>query len=491
MTANSIRSKLARRLSLILVIVAIATNTTLYFHLREELLERYDDSLLTKARAVASVWRLGNDQERQATAIIRAFPQLRFDKPNGDYLKIVHRDGSTILHLPPANGRELERPRDWPTGGRRRMYDLTLPDGRDGRAVVIAVGASTDGGAPRLEDGGHSLILAEGRQELNGTLADLALTLVILGGGLSAASIGLVVIGVRRGLLPLSDFSESVSRLDADSLAYRFPTDQLPDELRPISIRLNELLGRLQSAFSRERRFTQNVAHELRTPLAELRSMVEVALKWPPEPVELSQHHSGVLEVVQRMSAVVQRLLTLFRADPARLVAAFEPVDLISCLRTAWLSHEQAASRRGVGMMFECPGRQTILADADILLLLLDNLFCNAATYATPGTTIECVVADDGADQAVRFTLTNVSTDLDDDDLARLEEPFWRKDTARSPGDRSGLGLALVREYATALNISCRYSKPFHDRFMVELIWRTAQWPTPPPANAYASNDKG
>ncbi len=475
MTAHSIRSKLVKRLSLVLVIVAVTTNTALYFYLRDEILEQYDDSLLTEARAVASVWRPGDDKEQQAAAIIRAFPQLKFDKPNGDYLKVVHRDGSTVLHVPPAADHELERPRNWPTSGRRRSYDLTLPDGRDGRAVVIAVEVSAHGSVPRFEQSEHSLILAEGRQELNETLAHLAWVLVILGAGLTAASICMVVIGVRRGLRPLSDFSESVGRLDADSLDYRFPTDRLPGELRPISTRLNELLGRLQSAFSRERRFTENVAHELRTPLAELRSMIEVAMKWPPEPAELSQHHNSLLEVVKRMSAVVQQLLALLRSDPARLVAAFEPVDLISCLRAAWSSHEHAARRRGVGIAFECPERQMVVADADVLLSLLDNLFGNAAAYATSQTMIKCVVTADDADQNVHFSLANANADLTDEDLGRLEEPFWRKDAARSPGDRSGLGLALVREYATALNVSCRYSKPTQDRFMVELTLLSAQ----------------
>jgi signal transduction histidine kinase len=85
------------------------------------------------------------------------------------------------------------------------------------------------------------------------------------------------------GLSPLNQLANQAASITADSLATRFPTEIWPGELTPISSRLNDLLERLEQSFERERRFSADLAHELRTPIAELRSLAELALKWPED----------------------------------------------------------------------------------------------------------------------------------------------------------------------------------------------------------------
>jgi len=117
------------------------------------------------------------------------------------------------------------------------------------------------------------------RDELTEALTALAFALLGCGAGLLALTVLVVPRLLRRELVPLDALAEQASHINADSLAMRFPISPLPGELIPISTRLNDLLARLELSFERERRFSADLAHELRTPIAELRTLAEVALK--------------------------------------------------------------------------------------------------------------------------------------------------------------------------------------------------------------------
>lgn len=471
MISHSIRGKLILRLSLVLILFAVATNAALYFYLKEELQEQYDESLLTEARAIAAVWHPQENAEQQSALIAKTFPQLRFGSDDGDSLYVFDGSGRLVMAVPESAAR---KPLVGSSSGRRsqKAFDVLLPDGRAGRAIEVVVNPSEP--PKRKSNARYQLTLAEPRDEFDDTCAHLLMSLLLIGGGLSAAAIWLVGATVRKELRKVTRFSDSVGRLDVDSLAYRFTPEQLVRELRPIAERLNEMLARLQSAFARERRFADNVAHELRTPLTELRSTAEVAAKWPLESHELQNHHQRVVEISERMSSVVERLLTLVRADASRLAAKHESVELVEALRVAWFSHERIAGERNITISFKTPIYVVIVTDANILYSLLDNIMHNAATYAVEGTAIDCEVVVDDSKSSVTMRLTNVTHELAEDDLKHVEEPFWQKDMARSSGRRFGLGLSLVRQYAIALNLICRYRKTAPDQFCVEIVWENA-----------------
>ena len=123
--------------------------------------------------------------------------------------------------------------------------------------------------------------MASVRRELDRTLATLQLVLAGSGLLLLAATALVVPRVLRRELKPLQSLAAEAARIDAASLSARFATEGLPGELAPIAARLNELLARLEDSFERERRFSSDVAHEFRTPVAELRSLAELAIKLP------------------------------------------------------------------------------------------------------------------------------------------------------------------------------------------------------------------
>lgn len=474
MSNASIRKRLIGRLLVGMVAISAISNVGLYLYLREELLEQYDEALLTEARAVAGMLSSEDIDEDLPALIDRSFPRMHLGAQESGFLQVWDDSGAVVLRSPSLAGRDMAAA---PTAGRVDkpvVLDLTLPDGSAGRATTLSFQPPLDDETARASQPAQRtcvLMLGELREELDETLSHLALALSLSGGALTAAAVALVVLGVRRELKPLNEFSEQMARVDANTLAYRFAETGLSEELRPISRRLNDLLARLDESFNRERRFSANVAHELRTPIAELRSMIEVAIKWPPDEPGVARLHAGILEVAQRMSRLVEAMLSLIRLQQTPVPAATERHDLAELVVSAWAPHAALARERGLEQACRIAPGICVTGDRTMLEALLSNVLGNAVQHATPGTRITCDVALE-EHAGVSLTISNATADLQPEDLARLGEPFWRKDAARTRGEHLGLGLSLVRDYAKALQIDSRFAMPKPGTFEVELRWR-------------------
>ncbi len=238
--------------------------------------------------------------------------------------------------------------------------------------------------------------------------------------------------------------ADQASRIDANSLTARFSVEQLPAELKPIAGRLNDLLGRLSASFERERRFSANLAHELRTPLAELRSQAELALKWPEE--RTAENDKTVLEIALQMEALVVRMLALARAEQTHEPTTKERVVLASLVEGLSGSAESTIRARRLKVERTIPSDAVLETDAVRMRSIVANLLENAVNYSREGGAI--VVAAELAEDSFAFRVSNPTINLHADDLPRLFERFWRKDSSRTGGTHAGLGLALSRSLA-------------------------------------------
>ena len=126
---------------------------------------------------------------------------------------------------------------------------------------------------------------------------------------------------VRRSLNPLRTLASCTREIGPDNLHLRLPTNGLPTELTPICSCVNDLLDRLDQAFKRERRFTSDVAHELRTPIAELRALAEVASRYPNDPEFARNALRDAVGVAKQMQSLVTTLLALVRSERTPAVA--------------------------------------------------------------------------------------------------------------------------------------------------------------------------
>jgi len=422
-------------------------------------LRQFDLALRTKALAISTVTTVALNGEVRVQFTDRFLRDFD-DKNPSDFFEVWGRDGVVIArseslglaHLPARVG-SFDQPKFW---------FLTLPNGEPGRAMGFIYKPKTPPGiaAPEL-----MLVVATDRDELDDTLGLLfclaALSAVIL----AAATLWVVPRVLRHGLAPLEMLGEQAALIDAGSLATRFAGD-LPAELQPIADRLNALLARLELSFERERRYSADLAHELRTPLAELQSLAENALKWPHERDPATDRET--LAIAREMEALVSRMLTLARGEQGQLPAQSQSLELPEIIRTAWASFSARATARGLCTTFLIDENILVRADPLLLRSILGNLFENAVDYAPENGAIT-VRGTIQAGQAA-LAVCNAAGTLTEDDVARLFERFWRKESSRTgTGNHTGLGLPLARTFAEAMGWTLTASLEAEGRLKLNL----------------------
>lgn len=248
---------------------------------------------------------------------------------------------------------------------------------------------------------------------------------------------------VRRGTQPLRALGQQLRERSPDSLqALQMP--QAPAEMQPLLDALNGLFDRIAHMLESERRFTADAAHELRTPIAAIRTQAQVALG-AAEDEERRHALQATLQGCDRATRLVEQLLTLARLE-AEQAPAGKPVDLLALARRVLAELAPAALQRRQDLTLlgedACPvrGNETLLA------VLLRNLVDNALRYSPAGAQVQVSLAVHG-DQ-VRLRVEDSGPGLDEAQRGRLGERFFR--VLGSQQDGSGLGWSIVRRIALA-----------------------------------------
>lgn len=464
-TAGSIRRRLTRSLLIKILLFAVISNVLLFLYLQQELVERYDEALSTEARSVASLLKTEGDRADLAELVAASFPRLHLKTGERGFLQAWRPDGGVALKTNSIGDTVYEKPSDPPKPGHVNTFGIDLPDGDGGRAAVMHLDRSEGS-----EAAGWIMLLGEPTTELDKTLLHITIALTLIVGGMCLFAVYLVVNGVRRELLPLESFAEAVGNVRAETLAYRFDANAVAAELQPIAARMNDLLGRLGEAFDRERRFSGNLAHELRTPVAEMRTMLEVASRWPPDAQGATHLHRELLTIAERTSTLLDALLMTTRHHHGRQPASLSPTTLRECISEAWDSTRKLAADRGITLAMSVAPDESVITNHAILVALLSNLLENAASYAARDSVVHAAAKIEPG--FTTLAIENTTFDLTPADLPRLHEPFWRKDAARADRSHAGLGLALVREYAEALGCEFTLSMPSASTLSATLRWR-------------------
>jgi two-component system sensor histidine kinase QseC len=461
---TSIRRQLTKNLLLASLLLLGGALVAMYLAAHAALRDQFDDALRAKALAISTLTANEGGEVRLdfTDEFLRGFDD---DSPR-DFFTLWHRDGTRIARSESLRRRDLPRPEErrkelrfWKftfeidltprarsgTGLEQiRFWNLKLPNGRPGRAISFVFEPERRGDGGR--DVNVELVVAADRRDLNETLYWLGGLAGACGILLLGATVGIVPLVLRRGLRPLSRLGAQAEQINAKSLTARFPTADLPAELRPIAGRLNDLLGRIEQSFERERRFSADLAHELRTPLAELRSLAETALKWPEARDPAVDRDT--LAIALQMEALVTSMLTLARGDRDQLAELMEPVALASFVENAWQPFAARAEARGLKVERDLSDA-TAPADPALLRTVLGNLFDNAVEHSPAGGEVSITLRTEKG--RARLVIANTTENLTPADTGRLFERFWRKEEARSGGKHFGLGLSLANTCARAM----------------------------------------
>jgi two-component system sensor histidine kinase QseC len=436
---RSLRGTLALHLGLT-VALAMAGLFTVIDHLVDaELYRRFDAGLAARAQALASY--LGAPGARPQVAIETLMPQFRV-QGHTDFYQVWDGRGAVLARSASSRGSDLERPAQ--AGGDGAYYDLGLPDGHRGRALARTVPLPPDD--PR---GALLLVVAEEREALDALERRLHRVLLFGTGGTLALVLMLTAWSIRRALAPLDAFGRAVAALPLDGSARPPPVDDLPGELAPVAGKLAATLERLLAALDRERRFSRDLAHELRTPLAEARLLAELARREPGAAGgSLSQLEAALAE----MTGIVDGLLYLARIEAGSERPQPEPLDLAALLVAQSERCRAPAATRQLHWQLQTEPCW-VLADPALLERLLAILCDNAVQHAPAGDRVlaQC------ACHPPTVWLDNAAPGLTADELPRLDERFFHRADGGN-GAHAGLGLALARALADALGLELSFA---------------------------------
>jgi two-component system sensor histidine kinase QseC len=214
---------------------------------------------------------------------------------------------------------------------------------------------------------------------------------------------------------------------------------------------INALLGRLEAGFKRERRLSSDIAHELKTPIAELRNLGEVGVRWPEDRASVRQFFEDAGAIAQHMERIVVNLLALARYDEGHEQVWTAPVEVAEVVDAAWKPLIREAAVKRLELRQEVSRTLRFDTDPEKFALIVANLLSNAVAYSPSGSTVVCASEETGTRASVSFS--NRAENLQPQDLDVMFDRFWRKDEARTGGRNAGLGLALVRALADLLGI--------------------------------------
>jgi len=466
---NSIRRRLTIGLLICFVVLEGSGLCGLYWFARDSTIAEFDGALRAKALAVSKLIvetpdALRTDAAEFFLGVARP-PAGDGDRPapaTDSYQRFLEEfrgaGRNNYFELWDTAGRPVARSKTLVTGDLPRIvrssdvpltWDFTEWNGEKGRAVGFVFHPDLFDGENRTRsDLQLTLVVAAEREALDRQLAWLRVITVGCGALLIGATLWVVPRGLRRGFRPLDRLGAEVASINAKSLGARISLPNAPAELDRIVGGLNALLARLEESFQNERRFSADVAHELRTPISELHGLAECALKWPDSRDESTDR--DILAISRRMEVMVERLLALSRGDQGLLSPSLEDVDLAHLTASLWGSFSGRAAEHDlrVGLSLE-PRPGAAWGDAVLAGAILTVLLENAVNYTPRGGALRIAICDGGA--SVGVEIENDAPDLGAADLDRMFDRFWRKDSARGGGVHVGLGLALARSYAAAM----------------------------------------
>ena len=435
---HSLRARLSVWYVSVLAVVLASVSVMIHVLLARELYDRIDENLM--AVTGIAVTSLDNDLVEGQSVVDAAKSTSAELQSNqamlaiydgaGNLLAEAGRDDELQLRLPPL---------DRITSDGLILYTATESDDDDRHRIAVRRATV---GPSRTE----YLIL--GGSDLEDTEEELASLRRIL---LTVIPATLVIAGIvgwflaRHSLSPVMSMAERARRIGVENLGGRLPVANPHDELGRLASTFNELLGRLAASFAQQRQFMADASHELRTPVATMRTAATVSLQVPHrteadyrETLQIIEHQT------ERLARLVEDMFTLARADAGSYPVERSPMYLDELIEEVARAARVLASRKNVAIEVAAAEGVPFTGDEDLIRRLIVNLLDNAIRHAPPGSTVttSLVHADGHYDVIVSDRGPGIPVEAQ----PHIFERFYRTDVARRRGasDTGGAGLGLA-----------------------------------------------
>ena len=440
----SLRLRIALMLLLaeFLLLAVFATGTFLFTQRR--LVKSFDSSLAGNAEALATLVSQETDEGGIEIEFSDNLMERFSRRERPDVFVLLAADGSVI-----GQSRSLEGIPGWVKPSKSRRFRDFEAFGKSYRGVLVPARTQLEDGGPDAEGPAITVFFAANRDDLDDDLSDILEFLCIAAGITMVLSIGAAFWIAGHSLAPLRRLAVDTGKIDASSLDRRFDLKTLPPDLRQFAGSFNDLLARIGDSFERERRFSSDAAHELRTPVAVLKSGIQSALLSEPDATKDREALVDLLEDVARIELLCESLLLLGRSE-----AVDDPVPRISAAELVHQARAVVSSfPDSAAIQLIAEGRESgdFRADVATTRRILTNLIDNALRHGG-ATVLVCVDTGSGMGDAARISVEDDGPGVSADFEPRLFQRFARSDEsrARSTGG-AGLGLAISKGLAERL----------------------------------------
>lgn len=473
---NSIKKKLSQYISISMSILLVSLFLMIDISVDTWISKEFDRAMINKSGLLETL--VSEEPDEIDFDFADEFMPEFSGKNDPEYFQLWH-DGKTFERSKTLDLFEIKAlPKIDVALHQSSITDITLPDGRSGRMYYTKFLPQID--SDDREDFGITkdefsktqkpmeLAYALSKEGLNQVLWFVDI-IFIFTSIIAVVAVRIIVFNVvKRGLIPLDMLNNNLKQINLNSDISTLSTAKLPEELIAITEGINLFISENKKLYSREKRITSDIAHELKTPIAELLNLSEVAIKFPHEKELADSFKEDVLAITKRLKSIVNSIMLLQKsASGAELDK--ENIDLSVLLNTIVVRENNTHRNINVDIKTQCPLLHT---NEFALTTVLSNLINNAIFYSPESTPIIISVAAYSNTQQIMVKIINTSQfNYTEDDLKHFFEPLWQKDASRTSEERYGLGLAIVKSYCEKMGATLTVATQTNQKITFTLIF--------------------
>lgn len=265
----------------------------------------------------------------------------------------------------------------------------------------------------------------------------------------------IMIFVASKAIAPVHQLIQSASQINYANINSRLPLPENEDEIHQLAKTMNDLLSRLESSFYQQKQFTSDASHEMQTPLAGIKGIIEVLLRKPRTPERHEEKMREVLVQINRLSQLHDQLLQLARLESAFIVAKKDKVYLVEIIKKCINSYDTQIKKNSIQIQNNISLETVVWVDSILLEMIVDNLISNAIKYNKTGGSI--FIDWDTTNRIL--SIADEGIGINADQLPLLFNRFFRADESRSskiPGN--GLGLSIAKRLCDVQNIKLSVS---------------------------------
>lgn len=257
-------------------------------------------------------------------------------------------------------------------------------------------------------------------------------------------------VAASRAIKPVHQLISSASQIGHSNIGSRLKLPLRKDELYELTQTINDLLARIEKSIVQQKQFTSDASHEIRTPLSAIRGTLEVLIRRERSPEVYEEKISGIIELVDRLDALLEQLLHLARIDAGKTIARSEKVKLLPVVSAIQQKWEERAAEKNITIQCQIPDNSAVTGDKFFLELMLDNLVNNAIKYGKQ----KGHVLINWDENTHTLSIEDNGIGIPEKDIPHIFNRFFRADESRSSVvEGSGLGLSIVQKLAELQHI--------------------------------------